>query len=409
MAILIETTMSNGSVSGKKPSEDPDDFSIVVGGPLYQLMRRSHLAGDALQLVQRRMLVLPLFAWLPLLLLSTLGGLAWGDAVKVPFLSDIEVHVRFLVALPLLILAEVAVHRRMRPVTRLLVERGLIPDTSRAKFDAAVASAWRLRNSVVAEVVLIAFVYLVGLLYLWPNFTLQVATWYATPESHGTERSLAGVWYAFVSLPLVQFILLRWYFRLFVWIRFLWQVTRGELSLIPTHPDRAGGLGFLSEAALAFAPLIAAHGALLAGAIATRIFFEGAQLTDFMFALGGLLAFLLVLALGPLLMFSPHLEAARRLGLREYGTVAERYVREFDHKWLRGGAPAGESLLGSADIQSLADLANSFEVVHRMRLVPFTSRTALQLVIVTLVPVAPLLLTVFSLEELLETLLKVVF
>ena len=73
---------------------------------------------------------------------------------------------------------------------------------------------------------------------------------------------------------------------------------------------------------------------------------------------------MLCLVFGPLLVFAPQLAQAKRTGLREYGTLAERYVREFDAKWLRGGAPAGEPLVGSADIQSLADLGNSFEVVR---------------------------------------------
>jgi hypothetical protein len=67
----------------------------------------------------------------------------------------------------------------------------------------------------------------------------------------------------------------------FIWTRFLWQVTRCELSLVPTHPDRMGGLGFLPKAMLVMAPLLAAYGMLLAGAIATWIFSEGARLLDF--------------------------------------------------------------------------------------------------------------------------------
>jgi hypothetical protein len=118
---------------------------------------------------------------------------------------------------------------------------------------------------------------------------------------------------------------------------------------------------------------------------------------------------LVFVILGPLLLFSPQLEAARRAGLLEYGTLAERYTREFDQKWLRGGAPADEPLLGSADIQSLADLSNSFAVANEMRLVPFTIRTLLQLAVITLLPVVPLLLTVIPLEELIERLLKIVF
>jgi hypothetical protein len=391
------------------PPGDPYDFSLVLGGPLFQIIRRAHLSGDALELARRRVVVIPLFAWLPLLILSTLGGGAWGAAVKVPFAMDLEVHVRFLVALPLLILAELVVHQRLRPVVRQFLERDLIPDTSRARFDAALPSAMRLRNSVAAEVLLFAFVYVVGVFYVWPLYgALRVPTWYSTPVAGALRLSPAGWWFAYVSIPLFQFILLRWYFRLFIWMRFLWQVARCELSLVPTHPDRAGGLGFLSLTPVAFAPILAAHGALLAGLMANRIFFQGATLTDFKGELGVVVVFLLLVVLGPLLLFVSHLSAARRVGLREYGTLAEHYVREFDRKWLRGGAPAGEPLVGSADIQSLADLGNSFEVVRSMRVVPFTRDAVIQLAVITLLPVAPLLLTMISLEELLKRLLQVV-
>ncbi|PYM27237.1 MAG: hypothetical protein DME11_08985 [Candidatus Rokuibacteriota bacterium] len=395
--------------SGDPPARDPDDFSVVLGGPLYQLIRRAHLAGDALQLWRRRIVVIALVAWLPLLILSMLEKRAWGDAVAVPFLLDIEVHVRFLLTLPLLIVAELVVHQRMRPLVREFLERGLLPDASRARFDAAVAAAQRLRNSAVAEGLLIALVYVVGLL-VWPHYgELNVATWYAVPARGGRELSPAGWWFVYVSLPLFQFILLRWYFRLFVWIRFLAQVARCTLSLVPTHPDRVAGLGFLSGSVVAFAPLLAAHGTLLTGVIANRIFFQGAALLEFKVELVVVVAFLLLVVLGPLLLFTPHLATARRVGLREYGTLAQRYVRAFDDKWLRGGASAGEPLVGSADIQSLADLGNSFELVRSMRVVPITRDALLQLAVITLLPVAPLLLTMISLEELLKRLLQVVF
>ena len=402
--------MSNTRAEGAKPPQDPYDFSVVLGGPLYQFVRRAHLSGDALELLRRRVTVISLFAWLPLLILSALGGRAWGTAVRVPFLVDIEVHARFLLALPLLIVAELVVHQRMRPVARQFLERGLIPDASRARFDLAMTSAVRLRNSVVAEVLLIAFVYLVGVLYVWPRYiALNVPTWYAVPVGGHRRLSPAGWWFVYVSLPLFQFMLFRWYFRMLIWIRFLWQMARCKLSLVPTHPDRAGGLGFLSLTVIAFAPLLAAHGALLAGMIANRIFFHGSSLTDFKVELVVVVAFLLVVVLGPLLLFTPHLGLARRIGLREYGTLAQRYVREFDDKWLRGRAPADEPLVGSADIQSLADLGNSFEIVRSMRLVPFTRDTVLQLAVITLLPVVPLLLTMLSLEELAKRLLQVVF
>jgi hypothetical protein len=69
-----------------------------------------------------------------------LGGRAWGSAVRVPFLMDIEVHARLLLALPLLVVAELVVHQRMRPLLSQFLERDLIAEESRARFDAAVAS-----------------------------------------------------------------------------------------------------------------------------------------------------------------------------------------------------------------------------------------------------------------------------
>jgi hypothetical protein len=389
---------------------EPQDFSLVLGGPLYQLLRWSHMSGDALELVRQRIIIMSLLAWLPLLVLSALEGQALGGSAAVPFLLDLEVHVRFLVALPLLIAAELVVHQRMRFVVRQFLERNLIPESALTRFDAAIASAFRLRNSVLAEVLLIAFVYVVGVLLIWRHYTgLATATWYAVPTVEGLKLSLSGMWYGYVSLAIFQFLLIRWYFRMFIWMRFLWQVSRIDLSLVPTHPDRVGGLGFLANTVYAFTPLAVAHGAQLAGWIANRIFYLGAALPDFKVEIAVMVIFLLCVVLGPLLLFAPQLAQAKRTGNREYGTLAERYVREFDAKWLRGGAPRDEALVGSGDIQSLADLGNSFEVVRTMRIAPITREAVLQLAAATLAPVVPLALTMMSLEELLKTLGGVLF
>jgi len=100
---------------------------------------------------------------------------------------------------------------------------------------------------------------------------------------------------------------------------------------------------------------------------------------------------------------------AKRTGLREYGIVASRYVAEFRRKWIEGHAAEGEALIGTADIQSLADLSNSFDVVREMRLVPFGRATVLRLVILTALPLAPLTLTMIPLEQLIDRALGVFF
>ena len=386
------------------------DFSLVLGGPLFQLLRRAHLSGDALELLGQRILVISLFAWLPLLVLSALEGQSLGGKTGVPFLLDVELHIRFLVALPLFIIAELIVHRRMRFVEKQFHERKMIPESALPRFDRALASAFRLRDSVPAEVLLIGIVYAVGIQLIWRQYiAINTATWYGAPTAEGLKLSITGMWYVYVSLPLFQFLIIRWYFRLFIWMRFLWQVSRIDLSLVPTHPDRVGGLGFLCNSAYALMPLAMAHGALLSGWIANRIFHLGAALPDFKIEIAIFVVILQVVVLGPLLVFAPQLAQAKRTGLREYGTLAERYVREFDTKWLRGAGPANEPFVGSADIQSLADLSNSFDVVRTMRIAPVTRDAIVQLVVLTLAPVVPLALTMMPLEELLKKMVGILF
>ena len=258
---------------------EPPDFSLVLGGPLFQLLVRSHLTTPALELVNRRMVFISMFAWLPLLLLSLVNGTAWG-AVGMPFLYDIEMQARFLVALPLLIAAELLVHQRLRLVVGQFIERDIITEKVLPRFRELIASAMKLRNSVAIELILLIMVFFGGY-YLWNSASgmakigTGMGTWYATATDSGAQISPAGWWYIFISRPLFQFILIRWYFRIYIWARFLWQTSRLELNLIPTHPDRAAGLGFLGACSAIFAPLLMAHGALLAGVMANPIFFAG--------------------------------------------------------------------------------------------------------------------------------------
>jgi hypothetical protein len=388
-------------------SKQADDFSLVLGGPLYQLFIRTRLTTNALDLVKRRVIVISLFAWLPLLALSVFAGESAGGVIKVPFFYDVDAHIRFLVALPLLLVAELVVHQRGRLLVWQFIERGIVPERSLPDFEALIGSAMRLRNSMMIEISLIVLV-LAGGHYLWSSqAALESATWYAAVLDEHRQYSLAGYWYAFVSIPVFQFLLLRWYFRIFIWARFLYQVSRLDLHLVPTHPDQAAGLGFLGGSAPAFMPLLLSQGALLAGQIANHIFYEGKTLLDFKTEIVAAVVFLLLLVIGPLCVFAPLLAQVKRQGLLEYGTLASRYVDEFDRKWLRGGASPDEQLVGTGDIQSLNDLAGSFEIVKSMRPFPFGKTIVLQTVIAGLAPLLPLTLTMISLEEIVKSLLGI--
>jgi hypothetical protein len=387
--------------------EEPPDFSLVVGGPLFQMCRRAHLSGPALELIQRRMLVITLFAWLPLAVLSAMEGHLFGTQ-SLSFVNDIESHVRLLVALPALIYGELVVHRRIGPVLRRFLERRVVTSDDTQAFQAAVATATRARNSRWLELALLVFVYTVGH-WVWQHqVALGAATWYAVPQDTGIRLTPAGYWYGFVSIPIFQFMLFRWYLRLVIWFWLLWRVSRLNLHLVPTHPDRAGGIGFIGGNSYAFGPILFAQGALMAGLIASRIFYQGQSLMSFKVTIVAVAGFFVLVILGPLTMFTPHLFRTKRAGLSAYGTLATVYVDDFDEKWVRGGAK-GEPILGSADIQSLADLGNSYSVVREMRLVPFALSDVGQLVAAVAVPVLPLVLTIMPLEELVTRLIKIVF
>jgi len=388
--------------------QEAPDFSLVLGGPIFQLMRRSHLAGDTLELLYRRVAVITLAAWAPLLALSLFDSRVAGTT-GLPFLRDFDVNARLLVALPVLIAAELVVHSRIRLVVKAFLTRRIVNENEVPRFIAAMDSATRLRNSVALELALLLFVFTMGQ-WLWRSqAVLGTATWYAAPQNGRLNLTTAGYWYAFVSIPIFQFILLRWYFRFFIWTRLLWQVSRLNLHLIATHPDRAAGLAFLGKSAFAFGPILFAQGTLLAGMIANRVLYGGAELLSFKREAASLIVFFLIVILGPLLVFSPQLARAKRKGLAEYGLLANRYVEGFEQKWVLDHPSHEKELLGSGDIQSLADLGNSYSMVRDMRAIPFNLQDAGRLAAATAAPLLPLGLIILSPEELIMRVIKLVF
>ena len=382
------------------------DFSLVSGGFLFQLLRKTRLCGDSLELLRRRTLILSSIAWLPLLILSAFAGTVLGGAVRVPFLYNFDTNIRFLIALPILVAAETIVHSSISPSLQRFVTRGIVSGEDLPAFRSAINSALRIRNSFAVEIALIIFVYTAGH-WIWQSrVALGEATWYAIPQGTHLRLTAAGYWYAFCSIPIFQFIMARWYFRLFVWFWLLRRISLLHLRLEPAHPDRAGGLNFLGTASYAFAPILFAQGAVIAGVFADRVVLEKQPFLGFKVTAAALAIFWVLALLAPLAMFTPHLWRAKRTGRSEYGSLASKYLVEFRAKWIIGPPPKGEVFLGSSDIQSLADMENSYDAVRRMRLVPFGLTEITALAAMTLAPLLPLMLTVYSLDQLVGRALK---
>lgn len=389
-------------------SAELKDFSLVLGGPLYQLYLRTRLARAPLGLLFRRITVISLFAWLPLLLLCLYGGNGDADLRKT-FFMDATTHARFLIAIPLLLGAEVVVLNRLWPLVSQFLERGIVAEEDIPRFWEIIASTVRLRNSKWVEILLLILVFGVGN-FLWRHYTsIPSATWYGAPIEGVLHLTPAGYWYAFVSVPIFQFLFFRWYFRIGLWYRLLWKTSGLKLNLIGTHPDRAGGLGFLGLSIYAFFLILLAHSVILAGLIGNHIWFEGQSLLAYRMEILSLLVYLLALVTVPLAFFSRKLWRAKVAGIAQYGTLAMSYARDFKGKWIDGNNPKQDALLGTGDIQSLADMANSYEVVRRMGVFPYYKETILQVGFALILPFAPLLLTMVPLEKVVDKLFQIAF
>jgi hypothetical protein len=361
----------------------------------------------------RRIVTLVLITWVPMCLFALVQGTALGPTPRASFLLDFATYARFFIGLPLLVAADVIVGSRLRRAGLEFVRDGFIRSQDMPTFEGAVARLARRRESTTATVVILVLAALAA----W-RFTFEAATgmigsenWRSIvlPDGHAFPYSLAALWNNLVALPIVLFLTYRWLWRIAIWAVFLGEVARLELKVVPTHADRAAGLGFLGVAHVSFASIAFVLGSVASAEAAFAVVYEHAPVTSFKMPLLVLIVVTQLVFLGPLLMFCPTLARTRRAALMSYGGITSRYNRGFEEKWIEGEGPKEEPLLGSADIQSLADMGNSFRFVTEMGVVPFGRRAVLALAVATALPFVPLVLLVVPPSEVLEVMKKVVF
>jgi len=341
-------------------------------------------------------LVLGVGSWLVLLVLALLAG----NGGRLFSLSVIAAHVRLLVVIPLFFLCEAWVDPRMSAFVDVITRSGVVPETAQPALGAEVARVRAWKDSWIPDVacLVLTIVWTLG----GARFDLIGST--SAPDLARTAvgTPLAGAWYWFFCLPLFRFLALRWLWRLAEWTWFLARVARLDLKLVPTHPDGAGGLGYLEVVQLHFLPLILALSAVQSAALAEEIRSGAMPFSGVYGAFVLTLAVDAVLFLGPTFLFSAKLWSAQVRGMADYMEFAADYVTGFDRKWL-GGMPApAEPLLGTSDLQSLADLGNSVSVIRRMRWVPISLALLRDYGGVALLPMLPLSLMKYPLAELAE-------
>jgi hypothetical protein len=394
------------------PLANEAELYFDQGGPGQRFTQRLGARLGLGHSILIRVLFYLALTWFPLLLFSIVEGRALGPSPQESLLLDFGTFARFFLGIPLLLIAELIVGPRLRAAGLQFVERGFVRPEDYPAFDRAIARAAKWRESAWAELIILG----IALVGAW-SFTAEtiygegIASWRSTtrPTSAGEAVSLTGMWYRFVALPILQFIWYRWLWRLFTWMSLLWSASRLNLDLVALHADQAGGLAFLGTAHSSLGIFAFALSCVLSAETAFLVIFQKVDIATFQFPYFAILVIVEVIVFGPLLMFSPILIRSRLTWLHHYSLLVARYNRAFHEKWILGKPSGDEPLLGSADIQSLADLGSSFEYARGMSVVPFSRHVVIYLAIVTSLPYVPLLLLVMPIDKILNLLTKAVF
>jgi hypothetical protein len=321
------------STTNDRLDANRDAPSLPREGPAYRMALRLGFGHPVPSRLVLRMGLIALATWVPLLLLSLASGLAFGDRVEVPFLRDPSVYARYLVALPLLVLAEVVVGTILSAESGYFVESGLIPEKDLPKYQSFKTEYDRLHDSWVVQGVILVITYvLVITMRTTIAYRPGSSSWERLRADSGGSFTPAGWCCILVCLPVLVFLLSRWFWRACVWAWFLFRVSRLDLELTATHPDHAGGLAYLAWGQASFGVVLAAVSAVLSGSFATRVLYAGESLDSLKYHLAVFVALGLAFLLAPLLVFSGKLAQCRFQSLLDFGMLGWRHDRAFDDK-----------------------------------------------------------------------------
>jgi len=401
--------MTPQTTTGTLPEikHNPVDPDLFEGGPPRRLERSLGLIKPHDPGIKRRVIFFVLASWLPVAVLVVIRGLMdpQSGVVRGVF-SDAATHVRFLVALPVFVIAERDCLPRLGQIMRHMTDVNLIRGEDMPRFRDAISSTKRLLDSKSMELltVIAAYAILVALVYMFPEGQYKV--WQKSQSSNQFPISVAGWWHVLVSLPLLLVIVIGWIWRVLLWGRLQFLVSRLDLRLIPGHPDHCGGLKFVSSSLRAFRMVAFGLGSLVSGVAINRVihFHEGFDI--FKGIAIGLVAVVVILFTGPLVVYIRTLRHAHHRGMFEYGMLARNVGEQFEQKWLK--RPIDESSLEVPDFSATTDLYGVVANVYAMDEVPFSLKNVGLLVLAALLPLLPAALLVMPLKEIFEDLVKLI-
>jgi hypothetical protein len=385
-----------------------DEPEIFDGGPPLGLEKSLGLIKPNERRSVRRALLAVLIVWAPLFVLSAIESLTLGEDKLSSLIGDLTVLFRYLIVVPLFILAEDGTIFRLGQIARHFIAAEVITAADRPRFDGIVAQARRLLNSATVEVlvVVIAYVAMIIVMLVFPD--QDIPLWHKAVGG-ATGYSWAGWWHLLVSAPVALVLLLGWLWRVFLWGLFLFRVSRLDLQLVATHPDLAGGLQFVGLSLRAFVLLSFTISTIAAGGVAYRVLYTGTSFFSFKYVIAAVVVLSLVLFVGPVLVFGGKLVETRRRGILDYGGLGGAVGRQLEKRWLDYRTKVDEGALDVPHFSATTDLYQVVSNVYQMKTFPIHTQDLIALIVVTLLPFLPALLFEIPLDEVLADLMQVMF
>ena len=382
-------------------------LSLVRGDPLFRLQRQLRLMpAHGLGLV-RRAVFWALVAWLPVAAWAWYAGRAMPSPAGEPLLAHFGVQARCLVAIPLLILAEGQAHRLTLRLLPHFVTSGLVPGAEVPAFRNALAAAIKLRNATIPWLLMLGAVLALNTVAEVLQRSHEV-TWGAAVEGPPSELGFGALWFLYVSRPIHLALLVAWLWRVILVGSLFGRIAKLDLSLVPTHPDRAGGLGFLEVTPKIFAPTVLALGVVLAARWAHDVVYHGVHVQDLRLQMGAFVVIAVGLFSAPLLAFVPLMIRTKRKALLDYSALVGRHGRLVRERWIEGKQLADDSLLGAPELGPIADTGPAYDAVAAMRMLPIGKATVVPLLVAAVLPLIPVLAIEIPITKILGALAKAV-
>jgi hypothetical protein len=276
------------------------------------------------------------------------------------------VLVRCLLAIPLFILAEGAAQRTVRSMVPKFISSGIVAPAQQAAFEQSLRDIRHLRDSS------LPWIFVLGAIVAWllidrPSAHEDAMSWAVSAD--GT-LGFGGWWYAYVARPILLALLLGWLWRILLVAYWCWRVGRIDLSFVPTHPDRAGGIAFVEKLPGAFALVTFAMSAMIASRWAHEITVHGVAVESYKFPAAAFVVIWTLLMLLPLLAFAPSLWAARKRAVPAYAALVGEQGRLVHQRWILHEPVADTPILDAPEIGPVADAATMYDAVKRMRVLP---------------------------------------